>query len=63
MMILQEHIVHAIVVVIVVIAATILRYSGHIDNNTVSIVYGAAVGYAAGRSGTGRPSRVKETAQ
>lgn len=50
----QEHFVHAAVVVLVVFAATILRAFGHLDNNTVSIVFGTAIGYAAGRSGTTR---------
>lgn len=49
----EEHIVHAVVVVIVVIAAAVLRGMGRLDNNTVSIVFGTAIGYAAGRSGGG----------
>jgi membrane protease YdiL (CAAX protease family) len=50
----EEHVVHAAVIVIVVIAASILRGTGHLDNSTVSIVFGTAIGghlgYAAGRT-------------
>lgn len=48
----QEHFIHAVVVMVVVVASTLLRATGHLDNNTVSIVFGTAIGYAAGRSGT-----------
>ena len=48
----QEHIIHALVVAMVVLTTTILRAINHLDNNTTSIVYGTAIGYAAGRSGT-----------
>lgn len=51
----QEHIVHAIVVVIVVLSGSILRGIDQLDNNTISIVFGTAIGYAAGRSGTRTP--------
>lgn len=50
----EDHIVHALVVVIVVFAASILRGMNRLDNNTVSIVFGTAIGYAAGRSGAQR---------
>lgn len=50
----QEHIVHAGVVTFVILAATFLRATGHLDNNTVAILFSTAIGYAAGRSGTGR---------
>lgn len=51
----EEHIVHAIVVVIVVLAGSVLRALHDLDNNTISIVYGTSIGYAAGRSGTRTP--------
>jgi hypothetical protein len=44
--------VHALVAVIVVITAAALRAAGELDNQTVSIVFGTALGFAAGRSGT-----------
>ena len=47
----EDHIVHALVVTMVVLAATFLRAFNRLDNNTVSIVFGTAIGYAAGRSG------------
>jgi hypothetical protein len=53
----QEHIVHAIVVTFVVLCSTILRATGHLDNNTASIVFGTAIGYAAGRSGNRAPTQ------
>ena len=53
----EDHIVHAIVVFIVVVAASILRGVNRLDNNTVSIVFGTAIGYAAGRSGAQRVYR------
>jgi hypothetical protein len=51
-LLLQEHVIHAVVVVVVVLAATVLRAMNHLDNGTTSIVYGTAIGYAAGRSGS-----------
>ena len=50
----EDHVVHALVVVLVVLAAAILRGMDRLDNNTVSIVFGTAIGYAAGRSGSQR---------
>lgn len=47
----QEHVIHALVVVVVVLASSVLRGVDRLDNNTVSIVFGTAIGYAAGRSG------------
>lgn len=48
----QEHFVHAIVVVVVVVCVTFLGSRDQIDHNTVGFVYATAIGYAAGRSGT-----------
>lgn len=50
----EDHIVHAIVVILVVLATTVLRGLNRLDNNTASIVFGTAIGYAAGRSGAQR---------
>ena len=54
---LEEHIVHALVVIMIVASASILRFADRLDNNTVSIVFGTGIGYAAGRSGTIRASQ------
>lgn len=43
---------HAGVILLVVIAATILRAIGELDTNTVGNVFTAAIGYAAGRAGS-----------
>lgn len=55
----EDHIVHALVVVLVVIAVTVLRGLNRLDNNTASIVFGTAIGYAAGRSGPQRLFRTR----
>lgn len=39
---------HLIVVVLVVVCATILRFTGKLDTPTLGTVYGAAMGYATG---------------
>ena len=49
---LYSDLVHAGVILLVVIAATILRITHNLDNGTVGNVYTAAVGYAAGRAGS-----------
>lgn len=54
----EDHIIHALVVVVVIVAATI--YAGMVPadhSGNVWIVYGSAIGYAAGRSGAGRNIR------
>lgn len=43
--------IHAAVVVIVVLCATILGATGQLDRNTIGNVYLAVIGYAAGRAG------------
>ena len=45
--------IHATVVMGVVICATVLGATHALDRNTVGNVYLAAVGYAAGRAGSG----------
>lgn len=50
-LVFQEHVIHALVVVVVVLSSAILRGINQLDNQTVSIVFGTAIGYAAGRSG------------
>lgn len=58
----QEHLVHAGVVVIVLIMATIYAIETGDHSGNVWIVYGSAIGYAAGRSGTsGRQPRKADT--
>lgn len=47
-----DSLVHAAVVIVVVIAATILAFGGPLTGHDASFVYATAVGYAAGRSGT-----------
>lgn len=49
---IEEHVVHAIVVVFVVLAVTVLAALHDVSNDTVGIVFGSAIGYAAGRSGS-----------
>lgn len=39
---------HAVVVLTIVIAASILDALGKLDSTTLSTVYGAAIGYASG---------------
>lgn len=41
---------HTLVVVLVVVAATVLRAYGDLDTPTISTVYGAALGFASGLS-------------
>lgn len=41
---------HTIVVVLIVIAATVLRGLHDLDTATLSTVYGAALGFAAGQT-------------
>ena len=53
----EEHVVHAIVVIVVVLCVTFLGARAEIDHNTTGFVYATAIGYAAGRSGTRSPSR------
>lgn len=48
----QEHIVHALVVLVVVGCATLLGSQHVLDTQTVGGTYFTAIGYAAGRSGT-----------
>lgn len=47
----EDHIVHALVVVIVIVAATLYATLTRDHSANVWIVYGSAIGYAAGRSG------------
>lgn len=53
----QEHIVHAFVVVTVLITATVYALGTRDRSNNIWIVYGSAIGYAAGRSGSVQVSR------
>ena len=54
----EDHIVHAMVVVIVIIASTVYASMVPADHSgNVWIVYGSAIGYAAGRSGARPPVR------
>ncbi|HET7047866.1 MAG TPA: hypothetical protein VFI54_06300 [Solirubrobacteraceae bacterium] len=53
----QEHIVHAIVVIIVLITATVYADTTQDRSGNVWIVYGSAIGYAAGRSGSRSSTR------
>lgn len=57
----EDHIVHAMVVVIVIVAATVYAAIGHDRSGNVWIVYGSAIGYAAGRSGAMRRLGIGET--
>lgn len=41
---------HTLVVVLVVVAATVLRAYGDLDTPTISTVFGAALGFASGLS-------------
>lgn len=41
---------HAVVVLVVVVSASILGFTGKVDATTLSTVYGAAIGYASGLS-------------
>jgi hypothetical protein len=50
----QEHFVHAFVVVFVCTCATILGGLHELSSESVSNVFMASIGYAAGRSGTTR---------
>lgn len=45
---LYIQIMHGVIVVIVVIAATILAYNGTLDSATVAVIFGAAVALAGG---------------
>lgn len=56
----DEHVVHAAVVVVVVTCVTILAALHDTSNDTVGIVFGSAIGYAAGRSGITRSQRGRE---
>jgi len=42
---------HLLTVLVVVAGATGLRVAGDIDITTLSVIYGAALGYPAGRAG------------
>jgi len=53
----EDHIVHAVVVVIVIVAATVYASAANDHSANVWIVYGSAIGYAAGRSGAQRGVR------
>lgn len=53
----EDHIIHALVVVIVICAATTYAALVPADHSgNVWIVYGSAIGYAAGRSGARAPA-------
>lgn len=43
-----DNFLHAIVVVLVLISATVLRIRNELDTATISTVYGAILGYATG---------------
>lgn len=48
---LEDHVVHALVVVLVISVATVYATVTEDHSGNVWIVYGSAIGYAAGRSG------------
>lgn len=57
----QDSLVHAAVVVIVVIAASLLALAGKIGGPELATVLATALGYAAGRSGTTPSSQDERT--
>lgn len=48
----NDNFVHAAVVIVVVLCATGLAAGSQLDHGTVGNIFAAAIGYAAGRSGT-----------
>lgn len=54
---LLDSMIHAVIVIITVLAACILALDNHASDTTVATILGAAIGYAAGRSGTRASSR------
>ncbi len=53
--------IHALVVVIVVVCAAVLTGAGAMSSDHALAVFSAAIGFAAGRSGTGQPACGRRT--